>query len=279
MKNEIVVYRDAENAININVKIEDETVWLTQSQMVDLFQSTKQNISLHINNIFKEKELQEDSVVKFSLTTASDGKKYQVKYYSLDVIIWVGYRVKSHRGTQFRIWANRILKEYLLRGYAVNQRMERLENKVNNIDQRVSEIDLKINAQLPPRQGVFFDGQVFDAHVFVSEIIKSAKKSIILIDNYIDESVLMLLSKRTKNVSAIVYTKAITKQLELDLKKHNQQYPLIEIKTYTQSHDRFLIIDRIIVYHMGASLKDLGKRWFAFSRLEIDANMLLEKLS
>jgi hypothetical protein len=157
--------------------------------------------------------------------------------------------------------------------------MERLENKVNNIDQRVSEIDLKINAQLPPRQGVFFDGQVFDAHVFVSEIIKSAKKSIILIDNYIDESVLMLLSKRTKNVSAIVYTKAITKQLELDLKKHNQQYPLIEIKTYTQSHDRFLIIDRIIVYHMGASLKDLGKRWFAFSRLEIDANMLLEKLS
>jgi len=279
MKNEIVVYQDAENAININVKIEDETVWLTQSQMVDLFQSTKQNISLHINNIFKEKELQEDSVVKFSLTTASDGKKYQVKYYSLDVIISVGYRVKSHRGTQFRIWANRILKEYLLRGYAVNQRMERLENKVNNIDQRVSEIDLKINAQLPPRQGVFFDGQVFDAHVFVSEIIKSAKKSIILIDNYIDESVLMLLSKRTKNVSAIVYTKAITKQLELDLKKHNQQYPLIEIKTYTQSHDRFLIIDRIIVYHMGASLKDLGKRWFAFSRLEIDANMLLEKLS
>jgi hypothetical protein len=202
-----------------------------------------------------------------------------IKYYNLDITISIGYRVNSIRGTQFRIWANRILKEYLLRGYAVNQRMERLENKVNNIDQRVSEIDLKINAQLPPRQGVFFDGQVFDAHVFVSEIIKSAKKSIILIDNYIDESVLMLLSKRTKNVSAIVYTKAITKQLELDLKKHNQQYPLIEIKTYTQSHDRFLIIDRIIVYHMGASLKDLGKRWFAFSRLEIDANMLLEKLS
>ena len=282
MKNEIVVYQDAENAININVKIEDETVWLTQSQMVDLFQSTKQNISLHINNIYKEGELDYYSTVKEYLTVQKEGKREvrrKITYYNLDVIISVGYRVKSHRGTQFRIWANRILKEYLLRGYAVNQRMDRLENKVNNIEQRVSEIDLKINAQLPPRQGVFFDGQVFDAHVFVSEIIKSAKKSIILIDNYIDESVLMLLSKRTKNVSASVYTKAITKQLELDLKKHNQQYPLIEIKTYTQSHDRFLIIDRSIVYHMGASLKDLGKKWFAFSRLEIDAKMLLDKLS
>ncbi|HNV95537.1 MAG TPA: RhuM family protein [Bacteroidales bacterium] len=282
MKNEIVVYQDAENAINVEVLVESETLWLTQQQIVELFQSSKANISEHIKNIFKTKELDKNSTVRKIRTVQKEGNRMvsrDIKYYNLDITISIGYRVNSIRGTQFRIWANRILKEYLLRGYAVNQRMERLENKVNNIDQRVSEIDLKINAQLPPRQGVFFDGQVFDAHVFVSEIIKSAKKSIILIDNYIDESVLMLLSKRTKNVSAIVYTKAITKQLELDLKKHNQQYPLIEIKTYTQSHDRFLIIDRIIVYHMGASLKDLGKRWFAFSRLEIDANMLLEKLS
>jgi len=282
MKNEIVVYQDPENAINVEVLVESETLWLTQQQIVELFQSSKANISEHIKNIFKTKELDKNSTVRKIRTVQKEGNRMvsrDITYYNLDITISIGYRVNSIRGTQFRIWANRILKEYLLRGYAVNQRMERLENKVNNIDQRVSEIDLKINAQLPPRQGVFFDGQVFDAHVFVSEIIKSAKKSIILIDNYIDESVLMLLSKRTKNVSAIVYTKAITKQLELDLKKHNQQYPLIEIKTYTQSHDRFLIIDRIIVYHMGASLKDLGKRWFAFSRLEIDANMLLEKLS
>jgi len=282
MKNEIVVYQDPENAINVEVLVESETLWLTQQQIVELFQSSKANISEHIKNIFKTKELDKNSTVRKIRTVQKEGNRMvsrDITYYNLDITISIGYRVNSIRGTQFRIWANRILKEYLLRGYAVNQRMERLENKVNNIDQRVSEIDLKINAQLPPRQGVFFDGQVFDAHVFVSEIIKSAKKSIILIDNYIDESVLMLLSKRTKNVSAIVYTKAITKQLELDLKKHNQQYPLIEIKTYTQSHDRFLIIDRIIVYHMGASLKDLGKRWFAFSRLEIDANILLEKLS
>jgi hypothetical protein len=285
MKNEIILYQPEDTSVRLEVKIEDETVWLTIEQISMLFGRDRTVINRHINNIFKEGELKKEMVSAFFAHTTQHGaikgklQTKNVEYYNLDVIISVGYRVKSKRGTQFRIWANRILKEYLLRGYAVNQRMERLENKVNNIDQRVSEIDLKINAQLPPRQGVFFDGQVFDAHVFVSEIIKSAKKSIILIDNYIDESVLMLLSKRTKNVSAIVYTKAITKQLELDLKKHNQQYPLIEIKTYTQSHDRFLIIDRIIVYHMGASLKDLGKRWFAFSRLEIDANMLLEKLS
>lgn len=285
MKNEIILYQPEDTSVRLEVKIEDETVWLTIEQISMLFGRDRTVINRHINNIFKEGELKKEMVSAFFAHTTQHGaikgklQTKNVEYYNLDVIISVGYRVKSKRGTQFRIWANKVLKEYLLRGYAVNQRVDRLEYDVHKIKNKLDEIDFQIKTSLPPNEGVFYDGQVFDAYVFVSELIKSAKTSIVLIDNYIDESVLMLLSKRTKNVSAIVYTKAITKQLELDLKKHNQQYPLIEIKTYTQSHDRFLIIDRIIVYHMGASLKDLGKRWFAFSRLEIDANMLLEKLS
>ncbi len=278
MKNEIILYQDATSSINIEVRIEDETVWLTQAQMVNLFQSTKQNISLHIHNIFKEQELVENSVVKEYLTTASDGKKYKIRYYNLDVIISVGYRVKSKRGTQFRIWANKVLKEYLLRGYAVNQRIERVETDIHQIKNELGEIKLQLKTNLPPNEGIFFDGQVFDAHVFASELIKSAKKSIVLIDNYIDESVLLLLSKRNKEVTACVYTKSISKQLELDWKKHNQQYSEIEIMKFTQSHDRFLIIDSETVYHIGASLKDLGKKWFAFSKMELKAAEILSKL-
>jgi hypothetical protein len=278
MNNEIILYQPEDTSVRIEVRIEDETVWLTQSQMVELFQSTKQNISLHIRNIFLEKELIENSVVKYSLTTASDGKKYKTKFYNLDVIISVGYRVKSKRGTQFRIWANKVIKDYLLKGYAINNRVERLEYDVHNIKNKLSEIDIQISANLPPNEGIFFDGQVFDAHVFASELIKSAKKSIVLIDNYIDESVLLLLSKRNKEVTACVYTKSISKQLELDWKKHNQQYSEIEIMKFTQSHDRFLIIDSETVYHIGASLKDLGKKWFAFSKMELKAAEILSKL-
>ena len=280
MKNEgeIVLYQP-DNEVRLEVRLEDETVWLTQAQMAALFQTSKQNVSLHTNNIFKEKELCADSVVKDSLTTASDGKHYRVKYYNLDVIISVGYRVKSIRGTQFRQWANRVLKEYLLKGYSVNQRLNQLERQVNcrllEHEQRLDRIDKKIDffvrTSLPPVEGVFYDGQIFDAYKFAADLIRSAKKSILLIDNYIDESVLLMLSKRNAGVKADIYTQAVNRQLQLDLQKHNSQYPPIGIHICKKCHDRFLIIDGAEVWHIGASLKDLGKKLFAFSRLGIPA--------
>jgi hypothetical protein len=281
MQNEIVIYQSEILTSHIEVRIEDETVWLTQLQMIDLFQSTKQNISLHINNIFKEGELNEFSTVKDYLTVQQEGNrrvKREVKIYNLDVIISVGYRVKSQRGTQFRIWANKILKEYLLNGYAISNRMELLEKKVNSLEIKNNEFDLILKTNLPLNQGIFYDGQIFDAHSFVSNIIKSAKKSIILFDNYIDETVLIQLSKKEKGVSIVIYTKDITKQLKLDLERFNKQYGSIEIQKFTKSHDRFLILDEKEIYHLGASLKDLGKKWFAFSKLNIDAKELLGKV-
>jgi len=279
MKDEIIIYQPDEQSVRLEVRIEEDTVWLTQAQMAELFQTTRNNITLHISNIFKENELDENSVGKESLLTASDGKKYKTKSYNLDVIISVGYRVKSIRGTQFRIWANKVLKDYLLKGYAVNQRFERIEKDVNYLKNKVEEFDFQIRTSLPPNEGIFFEGQVFDAYIFVSDLIKTAQKSIILIDNYVDESVLSILSKRNKNVSAMIFTSNFTKQLKLDLIKHNEQYPTIEIKAFNKSHDRFLIIDRESVYHIGASLKDLGKKWFAFSKIELDPNDLILKLN
>jgi len=278
MKNEILIYQTEETSIRLEVRVEDETVWLSQAQMAALFQTTRNNITLHISNIFKENELEAISVCKESLRTAKDGKRYKTKFYNLDVIISVGYRVKSIRGTQFRIWANKVLKDYLLKGYAVSQRFERIENDVHSIKSELGEIKLQLKTSLTPERGIFFDGQEFDAYAFVAEIIKSAKQSIVLIDNYIDESVLLLLSKRNKDVKATVFTKSISKQLELDIKKHNRQYPPIDVKQFSKSHDRFLIIDNETVYHIGASLKDLGKNWVAFSKMEIQSLGLLSKL-
>lgn len=249
--------------------------------MVALFQSTKQNISLHINNVFKEGELDASSTVKEYLTIQQEGTrviKRKVKSYNLDVIISVGYRVKSQRGTQFRIWANKILKEYLLQGYAVHNRIELLEKKVNSIELKNNEFDLILKTNLPPNQGIFYDGQIFDAHAFVLKLIKSAKKSLVLFDNYIDETVLTQLSNRNKGVKVVLYTKNITRQLQLDVDRFNKQYEPIEVFECSKSHDRFLIIDACEVYHVGASLKDLGKKWFAFSKLTIDPFDLLGKL-
>lgn len=278
MKNEIVFYQSDDISTQLEVRIEDDTVWLTQAQMSDLFQTTRNNITIHISNIFKERELDEDSVCKDSLLTASDGKKYRTKFYNLDVIISAGYRVKSIRGTQFRIWANNVLKDYLLKGYVVNRRFEQIENDVSFLKDKVSVFDVQLKTNIISNEGIFYDGQVFDAYVFVSKIIKSARQSIILIDNYIDESVLVLLSKRELKVKTIIYTSKRNKRLELDIVKYNQQYPDIELKVYSKSNDRFLIIDNKTVYHIGASLKDLGKKWFAFSKINIDANDLLSKL-
>lgn len=261
-KSEIVLYQP-EGAVSLEVRLENETVWLTQQQMSELFQTTKQNISLHTGNIFKEKELDRDSVVKESFTTASDGKSYRTKYYNLDVIISVGYRVKSQRGTQFRQWANKVLKEYMLKGYAINQRIESLEKTVAAHSEK---IDFFVRHSLPPIEGIFFAGQIFDAYKFVCDLVKSARKSIVLFDNYIDESVLTLFGKREKSVSVVIYTDKIIPQLELDIKRFNAQYSPVKVKLYTKAHDRFLIIDGEI-YHIGASLKDLGKKLFAFSKI------------
>lgn len=258
--------------VRLEVRLENDTVWLTQAQMAELFETTKQNISLHTNNIFKEKELERISVVKESLITASDGKSYRTKIYNLDVIISVGYRVKSIRGTQFRQWANKVLKEYLLKGFAINQRLEQLEQRVSRTEEK---IDFFVRSSLPPVEGVFFEGQIFDAYKLAVDLVRSAKESLVLIDNYVDESVLTLLTKRKADVNAMIYTQRITPQFRLDWERHNAQYPPIEVKEIRNVHDRFLIIDQAEVYHIGASLKDLGKKLFAFSRLHIPAEEIL----
>ena len=269
-KSEIVLYQP-EGAISLEVRLENETVWLTQQQITELFQRERTVITRHINNVFKEKELDEKSNVHFLHIANSDKP---VKIYSLDVIISVGYRVKSQRGTQFRQWANKVLKEYMLKGYSINQKLDSLEKRIDNrlrehdseIQRLSNQVDFFVRHSLPPIEGIFFAGQIFDAYKFVCDLVKSARKSIVLFDNYIDESVLTLFGKRGKSVSVVIYTDKITPQLELDIKRFNAQYSPVKVKLYTKAHDRFLIIDGEI-YHIGASLKDLGKKLFAFSKI------------
>jgi hypothetical protein len=275
MKNEIILYRPYELTEHIEVRINDDTVWLTQEQMAQLFCRDKSTISRHIKNVFDEDELDKKVVVAYFATTTQHGaikgktQTKTVEYYNLDVIISVGYRVKSKQGTQFRIWANKILKDYLLRGYTINSRMNRIEDNMEILKNKVNEIDLQINTHLIPTQGVFFDGQVFDAYELASKIIRCAKQSIVLIDNYIDENTLTHLAKKKKGVNVLLLTKNIGKQLNLDIQKANAQYGDFDVKQFTQSHDRFLIIDDgKDIYHLGASLKDLGKKWFAFSKMD-----------
>ena len=262
--NEIILYLP-DSTVKLEVRLENETVWLTQQQMTELFQTSKQNISLHVNNIFKEGELDSNSVVKESLTTASDGKKYKTKYYNLDVIISVGYRVKSLRGTQFRQWANKVIKDYLMKGYAISQRFERLEYRMAKTEER---IDFILHTSLPPKEAIIFDGQIFDAYTLMCDLIRSATSRIIIVDNYIDDSVFRQLDKRAAGVSATIFTPSISRVLRQDLERHNAQYAPVEVRTFRRAHDRFLIIDDT-VYHVGASFKDLGKKLTAFSKMEI----------
>lgn len=274
---EIILYQPDET-VKLEVRMEDETVWLTQAQIVELFQSSKANISEHIKNIYEQEELEESSTVRDFRTVRQEGKRHVVRnltYYNLDAIISIGFRVNSKRGIQFRQWANKVLKEYLLKGYSINRRLSELEKTVALHSEK---IDFFVRTSLPPVEGIFYDGQIFDAYKFATDLIKSAKTSLVLIDNYVDESVLLMLSKRNPGVSATVYTQRIIPQLQLDLNKHNDQYPPINMRTYRNGHDRFLIIDDREVYHIGASLKDLGKKMFAFSRLSIPAKMILDIL-
>ena len=273
MKNEIIIYLADELTKHLEVRIdaEQETVWLNQYQLAELFQTDRTSILKHLKNIYSTGELDEKTTCANFAQVRKEGKRMvtrEILNYNLDAILSVGYRVNSIRGTQFRIWANRVLKDYLLKGYAINNRMNRLEDRFDNLADKVNQIDLQINAQFIPIQGIFFDGQIFDAYEFTSKIIRSAQKSIILIDNYIDESTFVHLSKKKKGVQVSLLCKNINTQLKLDIKKANEQYGDFEQKTFSKSHDRFLIIDNSEVFHLGASLKDLGKKWFAFSKMD-----------
>lgn len=241
-----------------------------------------ENIGKHISNVFTEGELSKSATVANFATVQLEGGRHierLIEYYNLDVVISVGYRVKSKQGTQFRIWATNILRDYLLKGYAINQRIERIENNYENLSTEIKRISLQLKTQELPTQGIFFDGQVFDAYAFASELIKKAKKEIILIDNYINEITLTHLAKKAVNVKAQIFTRKISKPLVLDVQKANEQYGNFEVHELTNSHDRFLIIDRNELYHLGASLKDLGKKWFAFSKLDGITETILGKLN
>ena len=231
---EIVMYQPDET-IRLEVRMDEETVWLTQQQMAELFQKDQSVVARHINNAFKEGELDENSNMHFLHNTRY---KYRpTKVYSLDVIISVGYRVKSKRGTAFRQWANKVLKDYLLRGYAINQRIAQIEQRTDTrfeshaarISALEDKVDFFVRSSLPPVEGIFFDGQIFDAYVQIVSLIKQAKHSVVLIDNYIDETTLTMLSKRDANVSATIYTRQLSDQQQLDITRHNQQYQPITI--------------------------------------------------
>ena len=285
--NEIVLYQPNDK-MTLEVKLNNETVWLSLNQMTCLFGRDKSVISRHIRAIFQEGELNREGSVAKNATVQMEGNRRvlrDVEYYNLNVIISVGYRVKSQQGTAFRIWATEILKDYMLKGYAINQRLismeERIDKRIGAIENTLAvhqdKIDFFVRTSLPPQQGIFFDGQIFDAYTFINERIREAKEQIILIDNYIDDSVLTMLDKRQEGVRAKIYTKKLSTQLQLDIEKHNAQYAPIEMVEFDRAHDRFLCIDET-VYHVGASIKDLGKKWFAFNCMEWSTSELLNKI-
>ncbi len=279
----IIIYQSGE--IEITVSVDKDTIWLSAEDIAKLFDVQRPAIVKHIGNIYKTNELDKVSTCSILEQVAKDNKKRKKNYYNLDVIISVGYRVNSIRATQFRIWATSVLKEYIYKGFAINsekithQRFKELETDVSLLKYKVNDISNALESnQLTPKQNIFYNGQIFDAYTLIADIIRTAKKSIVIIDNYIDDTVFKQLTKRNKNVTAVIYTKALNKTTKQDLHKHNAQYPKIEVKKLTTAHDRFMIIDHKTVYHFGASLKDAGKKWFAFSKLEMDAKDILEKL-
>lgn len=284
--NEIILYQP-DSTLSLDVRVENETVWLNRNQIALLFDRDVKTIGKHINNALQEELAESPTVANFAIVQKEGGRTVtrNIEYYNLDMIISVGYRVKSKRGIQFRQWANKILKDYLLRGYSINQRLLNMENR---IDRRLSEhdcqikeltgkVDFFLRTSLPPREGVLFDGQIFDAHKLVNQLIRAAKKRIILIDNYVDDTVLTQLDNRKENVEASIYTRRITAAFQLDIDRHNRQYPPIIVKVATGIHDRFMIIDDIL-YHIGASIKDLGTKLFAFSKMETPPSVIMDNL-
>ena len=272
-KSEIILYQPNE-MVSLEVRLDEETVWLTQQQIAELFGVNQPAISKHLRNIFNEGELQEKSVYSILEYTAKDGKKYKTHFYNLDAILSVGYRVNSRNATLFRQWANKVLKEYLLRGYSINQRFERLEQRVTQTENK---IDFFVRTSLPPVEGLMHEGQIFDARVCVENLIKQAKREVIMIDGYVDAATFEILDVRQKGVSATIYTERIGESLLRVKELHDSQYPdkIIRLEKYAENfHDRFLIIDDV-VYHFGASFKDLGNRLFAFNKMGLDKNLIL----
>lgn len=274
----IIVYNEGE--LEINVSVDKETIWLSQKQIAELFEVTIPNINMHIKAIYKDEELFENRTIQKSLIVRKEGNrevKRELEHYNLDMIISIGYRVNSKKATKFRQWATSVLKNYIQNAYVINEhkindlRLSSLENDVSTIKSHIK------NNSLELKQGIFFNNEIFDAYIFISDLIKSAKESIILIDNYIDESTLTLFSKN-QNIKIQIFTSTISKQLQLDINKYNQQYSNLEVKITKNFHDRFLILDTKDVYHIGASLKDLGNKIFAFSKINIDSNDILKKL-
>ena len=285
-ENQIVVYQPNET-MRLDVRLEKETVWLTQEQIANLFGTKRPAITKHLSNIYKSGELEREGTCSILEHMGNDGlQSYNVRYFNLDVILSVGYRVNSKNAIAFRRWASGILKEYLMRGVVIKEQFNILEDRIDRkmiqfdkrLDEQERKIDFFIQSSLPPRQGIFFDGQIYDAYTFVADLVRKAARRIVLIDNYIDDTVLTMLSKRADGVEATVYTGKISKQLQLDLEKHNAQYPPITVRTFSKAHDRFLIIDDA-VYLVGASIKDLGKKWFGFTLMEnTEAEELIGKI-
>ena len=275
----VVIYRSDDGTIQLEVQLYNGTVWMNRQQMAILFDRDVKTIGKHINNALVEELKGYATVAKFA-TVQKEGNRLvnrTADYYSLDMVLSVGYRVKSQRGIDYRHWANEKLKDYLLKGCAVNNRIDRLEVKVYKLEEKTNNIETEIKGQLPPHEGIFYDGQIFDAYNLISDLIRKAKKEIILIDNYIDDTVLKILNKRDNNVSATIYTYSISDNLKLDLARHNTQYQPINIEVFKKFHDRFLIIDDD-VYHIGASIKDLGKSVFAFSKMGLEKELILSIL-
>lgn len=282
-ENQIIVYQPNET-VRLDVRLEKETVWLTQEQMSLLFGRDQSVIARHVNNIFNEGELNKNLVYAKNAYTANDGKTYQVAFYNLDVVISVGYRVKSVQGTRFRQWATSVLKEYLIRGYAVNTRLNQLEDKVDrrfakqesDIAELKNKIDFFIQTETPPLQGVFYDGQLWDARSLVLKLVSGAKKSLILIDNWATVETLDLFAKKRKGVKLTIFTSEHYDKKHVphhkisdeDVKIFNAQYPNLTVNYNETFHDRFLIVDDKELYLIGASLKDLGKKCFAFTKLD-----------
>ncbi|MFW2600224.1 RhuM family protein [Aliarcobacter butzleri] len=272
----LVVYSDGE--LELKVSVNNQTVWLSADEIAYIFNVNRPAIVKHIGNIYKDEELEQNSTCSILEQVAKDGKLRKINFYNLDVIISVGYRVNSKKATKFRKWATTILKDYINDGYVINhhriteQRLLLLENDVNVIKSKIKDNKLEIN------QGIFYDGQIYDSYSFINDLLKLANNEVILIDNYIDDTVLTLFSKY-QNINFIIYTNNISKQLKLDFEKYSKQYKNITLKTFKSSHDRFLIVDKKEIYHIGASLKDLAKKWFAFSKINLSVKEILEKLN
>ena len=279
-KSNLVIYSDGE--LELKISVTDETIWLTQAQLSDIFEKDQSVISRHINNIFKDNEVDEKSNMQKMHIANSDKP---VSFYSLDIVLAVGYRTNSSKAIKFRQWATSVLKNYIQNGYVINSdkitndRFVSLENELILLKSKVENISNSLeNKTLKPKQGIFYNGQIFDAYVFINDLFKIALDEIILIDNYIDETVFTLFSKYP-NIKIKIYTKIISKQLKLDLQKYKTQYQNIELLEFKNSHDRFLILDKKEIYHIGASLKDLGKKWFAFSKIDIENFDILKRLN